>query len=279
MLVIKTSKFSTSGANSRLAAPKQNRRSQHCHSKIFSPVGEKLLTCDPHPIPPGATLRIACLHTADSNIAVFDAAAEALGLTPDTLSHHSRPDLLAAAVAAGQLTPYIQQQACDALVELAQTADLVLLTCSTLGPSATQADALTTVPVWRVDEALATQAMAKAGKTQVLYAVETTLLPTQQLFERVSRHPQAEVEFVLVEGAWQKFMDGDVAGYVQNVAAAADQAFQQGADKVALAQASMAGAVDLTQFGAPLSSPRCGLRVAIEHLRKRQYEAGLQQNS
>jgi len=224
-------------------------------------------------------LRIACLHTADSNIAIFDAAAEELGLTPDTLSHHSRPDLLAAAVAAGQLTPHIQQQACNALVELAQTADLVLLTCSTLGPAAKAADAGSSVPVWRVDEALATQAMSKAGKTQVLYAVETTLQPTQLLFEHVKRHPQAEVEFVLVEGAWQKFMAGDTAGYVQNVAAAADRAFEQGIDKVALAQASMAGAVNLTQFGAPLSSPRCGLRVAIEHLRRKQYEAGLQQNS
>lgn len=224
-------------------------------------------------------MRIACLHTADSNIAVFDAAAKELGLTPDTLSHHSRPDLLAAAMAAGQLTQQVEQQACDMLVELAQTADLVLLTCSTLGPAATAAQALSGVPVWRVDEALATQAMAKAGKTQVLYAVETTLLPTKQLFECVKRHPQAEVEFVLVEGAWQKFMAGDVAGYVQSVATAADRAFQQGVDKVALAQASMAGAVNLTQCGAPLSSPRCGLRVAIEYLRKRQYEAGLQQSS
>lgn len=224
-------------------------------------------------------MRIACLHTADSNIAVFDAAAEELGLTPDTLSHHSRPDLLSAVTAAGQLTPDIQQQACDALTELAKTADLVLLTCSTLGPAAADAATRSAVPVWRVDEALATQAMAKAGKTRVLYAVETTLQPTKQLFERVSRHPQAEVEFVLVEGAWKKFMAGDAAGYVQNVAAAADRAFQQGVDKVALAQASMAGAASLTQFGAPLTSPRCGLRVAIEHLRKKQYEAGLQQNS
>lgn len=224
-------------------------------------------------------MRIACLHTADSNIAVFNAAAEELGLTPDTLSHHSRPDLLAAATAAGQLTPDIQQQACDALAELTQTADLVLLTCSTLGPAAAEAHALTAVPVWRVDEALATQAMAKAGKTRVLYAVETTRLPTQRLFERVSRHPQAEVEFVLVEGAWEKFMAGDAAGYVQNVAAAADRAFVQGIDNVALAQASMAGAVSLTQFGAPLTSPYCGLRAAIEHLRKKKFEAGLQQNS
>ncbi len=219
-------------------------------------------------------MRIACLHTADSNIAVFNATADQLGLTPDRLSHHLRPDLLLAAANAGGLTADIQQQTVDVLLELAQTADLVLLTCSTLGPAAAVASAQALVPVWRVDQALAMQAMSRAGKTQVLYAAQTTLEPTQKLFEQVNHHPQAEMEFKWVEGAWEKFMAGDIAGYLQNVAAAADRAFQQGVDRVALAQASMSGAAELTQFGVPLTSPRCGLRVAIEHLRKRQFEEG-----
>ena len=42
-------------------------------------------------------MRIACLHTAESNIAVFEAAAQALGLGRDTLVHVVREDLLAAA--------------------------------------------------------------------------------------------------------------------------------------------------------------------------------------
>ncbi|MGV8926132.1 MAG: aspartate/glutamate racemase family protein [Ewingella sp.] len=219
-------------------------------------------------------MHIACLHTADSNIAIFNAMADQLGLTPDRLSHHSRPDLLLAAAHAGGLTADIEQQTVAVLLGLAQTADLVLLTCSTLGPAAAVASAQASVPVWRVDQALATQAMSRAGKTQVLYAVNTTLEPTQKLFEQVSHHPQAQVEFSLVEGAWEKFIAGDIAGYLQNVAAAADRAFQQGVDRVALAQASMSGAAELTQFGVPLTSPRCGLRVAIEHLRKRQFEEG-----
>jgi len=220
-------------------------------------------------------LRIACLHTAESNIAIFDAAADALGISPDQLTHQARPDLLAAAGEAGGLTPEIGQQTREMLLSLAEGADLILLTCSTLGPAATEANALLDIPVWRVDQALAEQSMATAGKTRVLYAAKTTLGPTQRLFEQVERHPQAEVEFEWVEGAWDNFLAGNIAGYLQRIAAQADVAFQQGVERVALAQASMTGAGDLTQFGTPLSSPICALREAIQFLRTPQ----TQQNS
>lgn len=217
-------------------------------------------------------MRIACLHTAESNIAIFDAAADALGISPDQLSHHARPDLLAAAGQAGGLTPEIQQQTREMLLSLAEGADLILLTCSTLGPAATEANTLLEIPVWRVDRALAEQSMATPGKTRVLYAAPTTLEPTRRLFEQVERHPQAEVEFQQVEGAWEIFLAGNIAGYLQRIAAQADLAFQQGVERVALAQASMAGAGNLTQLGAPLSSPICALRDAIQFLRTAQTE-------
>jgi len=46
-------------------------------------------------------MRIACLHTVDSNITVLDAAAASL--PGATLSHHVRADLLQRAEAAGGL--------------------------------------------------------------------------------------------------------------------------------------------------------------------------------
>lgn len=75
-------------------------------------------------------MRIACLHTAASNAAVFDAACPA-GVR---LTHAVRPDLLAAAEAAGGLTPEIAAATAEALRGL--EGDAVLLTCSTLGPAA-----------------------------------------------------------------------------------------------------------------------------------------------
>ncbi len=79
-------------------------------------------------------MRIACLHTAESNVAVFEAAR------PDgvRLSHAVRPDLLAAAEAEG-LTAAIAAATVEALGAL--DGDAVLLTCSTLGPAAGPAGA------------------------------------------------------------------------------------------------------------------------------------------
>lgn len=48
-------------------------------------------------------MRIVCLHTADSNIALFDAAAGAAGFEALELAHVVRADLLAAAVHAATL--------------------------------------------------------------------------------------------------------------------------------------------------------------------------------
>ncbi len=55
--------------------------------------------------------QLALLHTAASNVDVFEAASADLGLHDLTLSHHLRADLLAGG------------------------ADGVILTCSTLGPA------------------------------------------------------------------------------------------------------------------------------------------------
>jgi hypothetical protein len=48
------------------------------------------------------------------------------------------------------------------------------------------------------------------------------------------------------------------------IAAAADQAYRDGADVVALAQASMAGAAALCREGRPLTSPAAGLAAALQ---------------
>ncbi|HUN50891.1 MAG TPA: hypothetical protein VMU42_07235, partial [Candidatus Sulfotelmatobacter sp.] len=75
-------------------------------------------------------MAIACLHTAESNVAVFDAAAAALGAN---LTHLVRADLLQAAEAAGGMTPAVAARTAALLHRLAEDADAVLLTCSTLG--------------------------------------------------------------------------------------------------------------------------------------------------
>jgi hypothetical protein len=206
-------------------------------------------------------MRIACLHTADSNIAVFAAVC------PDPaieLRHEVRADLLAAAEQAGHVTREIADRTADALARLSLNADAVLLTCSTLGPVVGEAAPAAAVPVLRVDSVLAVAAMSAGRRVVALCAVETTVAPTRMLFEAASAENSALVEVRLVPGAWKAFKTGRIADYHAMIAAAADQAYRDGADVVALAQASMAGAAALCREGRPLTSPAVGLAAALQ---------------
>ena len=71
-------------------------------------------------------MRIGCLHTAASNVAVLERAAASLDGV--VLRHIVRPDLLAAVGQAGGLTPAIAQATRAALGDLAGDCDAVLLT-------------------------------------------------------------------------------------------------------------------------------------------------------
>jgi hypothetical protein len=126
--------------------------------------------------PVGETVRIVCLHTADSNIALFDAAARAAGFEALELTHVVRADLLAAAEQAGGLTDAIAAQTREVLLTLKDNAHAVLLNCSTLGPSVNDALAAQAapVPVLRADAALAKRAVQNGGKVIVLCTVSTS---------------------------------------------------------------------------------------------------------
>jgi hypothetical protein len=206
--------------------------------------------------------RIDCLHTAPSNIAVFDRALREAGLSGVDLRHWVRADLLAAAAQAGGLTPAIARETADALADLCADADAVLLTCSTLGPAVEEIAA--GAPVLRTDAALARDAVRGGGRVVVLCAAETTLEPTRRLFEQAARGTAATLVVRLIPGAWDAFLRGDENRYPAMIAQAAGEALRDGAARVALAQASVAGAVALC--AAPdrvLASPAAGLRAAV----------------
>ena len=207
--------------------------------------------------------RIVCLHTAESNVAVFDAALDELNLASVDLRHIVRADLLAAAERAGKLTPAIVAQTAIALLQSCDEADVVLLTCSTLGPAAEAAMETASIPVMRVDAALAHEAVKDGGRIAVLCAVETTVEPTKHLFEEAARETGAEIAVHLVPHAWEAFKVGDRDRYLATIAQAADEAMRSGATRVALAQESMAGAAALVAADQkPLNSPMAGLAAA-----------------
>ena len=128
--------------------------------------------------------RIALLHTAAANAALFDAALEALPVRAAELSHHARPDLLRAPDAA------TLAEAARMLEALARGADAVILTCSAIGAAAGQARAA--APVLRADAALAEAAMRSGQPVTALYANPDSEGPTTAVFtEAATRHGAA----------------------------------------------------------------------------------------
>lgn len=196
-------------------------------------------------------MKIACLHTMESNIPIFEA------VRPDgvELEHHVRQDLLDRALAAGEATEQILAEAAGALAAL--DGDGALLTCSTIGAAAPRAGAV------RVDAALAREAAAKArgGAIAALVTAPSTVGPTRALFE--AEADGASVEVVLIDGALEHFQSGDFDTYYDMIAAAADAST---ADVVALAQASMAPAAARARREA-LTSPGAGLAAAVAAVR------------
>ncbi|MDI3364033.1 glutamate racemase [Pantoea sp. V108_6] len=200
---------------------------------------------------------IACLHTAASNIAIFDDAARQLELDHLQLSHLVMPHLLAEAEASGGLTAGLHERLVALLRDLQPHFDVILITCSTLGPvSEAFTSSRQPCAVWRTDGMLAKAVHQSAKKTVVLCAAESTLGATRALFCTDGQTP----EIRLIPEAWQRFKAGDGAGYFHCVRTAVENAWQQGAERVVLAQSSMAPvAQQFPPERQPLSGPHLAL--------------------
>jgi hypothetical protein len=214
-------------------------------------------------------VRIACLHAAQSNIALFETARRDAGRDDVRLRHVVRTDLLVAAERAGGLTTDVVERTADVIREISRGADAVLVTCSTLGPVVDDLTGTLEVPVLRADAALVQATALPDGRAVALCAAPTTLAPTRALFERAARAAAASVEVRLIGGAWDAYRLGDLDRYLALIAEVADEAFSLGADRVALAQVSMAPAATLCRLGAPLTSPSLGLSAAMAAARER----------
>lgn len=124
-------------------------------------------------------------------------------------------------------------------------ADVVMFTCSSISHlAASTADAVG-IPVLRIDEAMADEAVTSGERIAVLATLPTTLTPTLGLLreraERAGRTPEFVSE--VVAGAFEAVAGGDRATHDRLVGAAIVR-LAADADVVVLAQASMASAAE-----------------------------------
>lgn len=124
-------------------------------------------------------------------------------------------------------------------------ADVILVTCSSIGRAIETAATLSTVPVVRVDQAMADQAVQTGNRIGVIATLPTTLEPTTDLVKRraelVGKSPS--ITSKLCEGAFEALMSGDAAKHDEMVATALKELMKE-VDVIVLAQASMARVVD-----------------------------------
>src|SRR5689334_12186185 len=121
---------------------------------------------------------LVLLHTTSATIPLMrELAPKAL---PDVRVVNLLDDsLLADVMAAGQVTPPVEGRV-RAYVEQAHVlgATALLCCCSSIGEAIEAIAPTAPLPVWRMDEAMAEEAVQRSEKVGVLATVTTTLEPT-----------------------------------------------------------------------------------------------------
>lgn len=224
--------------------------------------------------------RVALLHTSFALLGperlLFSLFEE---LLPDVeLINIVDDGMLREVMGSGRVTALVTRRMCHyVLAAEAMQVDAIFSTCSSLGPAVSVAKELVTVPVIKIDDAMAEVAGREGRRVAVLASVRTTLAPTVRLVQEKADAIGRTLELrpVLADGAFERLMAGDRAGHDAMISAKAREAAEW-ADTLVLAQCTMARLAPQleNETGIPvLSSPRRG----VEHL-KRVLETGQSRN-
>lgn len=225
-------------------------------------------------------MRVGVLHTVPALVPVFQALLTERRGDLDIV-HVADGSLLSRAIASG-ITDDVESGIRGHLTALRDAgARAVLVTCSSIGEAATDAATAVGVPLVRVDQAMAGEAVARAragsGRILVLATLSATLGPTSRLVQAAAagdaverragensavENSAVEVSAQVVAGAADARAAGDLATHdrliAEAIAAAGD------VDAIVLAQASMAtGAGDDPRV---LTSPDSGAGAFVEGL-------------
>ena len=188
---------------------------------------------------------LALIHTSATLVPIFQQLCKTHLPNVDTFNIVD-DSLVAAIRREGSLTADIARRV-GAYITSAEAggADHVLVTCSSIGPAVEASAPFAGVPVLRVDQPMADQAVRTGKRIGVIATLSTTLEPTSDLVLRRAAVAGVEIELVsrLCNGAFEALMAGDAATHDTIVAAALRELAGE-VDVILLAQASMARVVD-----------------------------------
>ncbi|WP_428938770.1 aspartate/glutamate racemase family protein [Fontivita pretiosa] len=211
--------------------------------------------------------QIALIHTSPAMIPVFKALTGEL-LPGEQVFNMVDESLLCDIIACKGCPPATARRLVGHVIAAEGAgAELILVTCSSMGRAVEVARTLVSAKVLRVDEPMAERAVATGSRIGVIATLPSTLEPTAELIrsKAASAGKSVEVTSVVVEGAFEAVISGDGAKHDALVGAALRELAGR-VDVIVLAQASMARVVDsLGPLDRPLpilSSPR----LAVERL-------------
>jgi Asp/Glu/hydantoin racemase len=169
----------------------------------------------------------------------------------------------------------VRQPTIDALHTFADACfklgtELVMVTCSSIGPAVDLIQSRFQKPVLRVDEPMAEAAVARGQRIGVAATLLTTLEPTSELLRRKAQEAGKQVELVecVCEGAFEAVMAGDADAHDLLVSKAMINKLGE-VDVIVLAQASMARVVDRLPPGALTAPVLSSPPLAMEYVRER----------
>jgi Asp/Glu/hydantoin racemase len=210
---------------------------------------------------------VGFVHTVLTLAPTFNALADEL--VPEAERFHIADEsLLGVTRKTGSLTAATRRRVLGYVESAAEAgADLVVVTCSSIGPAVDASRDFVPVPVLRIDEPMADEAVRIGSRVGVLATLSTTLEPTAELVAR--RGNGVEVVSRLCDGAFDALQAGDLERHDQLIRDGLRELEPQ-VDVVVLAQASMARVVDALETTVPvLSSPRLGMQRVAELLDQR----------
>lgn len=215
-------------------------------------------------------MKIACIHT--SNVSYYELKDLFYKEAPEVELFNIVDDsLLEEVKTVGHITPAIISRMCT-YFKIAESlgADLIFNQCSSVGEASDIASKCVSIPVVKVDEAMAEKAVELGNRIAVIATVASTVAPSSNLVRTKAKlaNKNVVVDEVLVDGALDILMkEKDVEKHNRLVLNAIDKASDDH-DVIVLAQGSMTALLPyLGETKVPvLTSPKMGVKKAVDVL-------------
>jgi aspartate/glutamate racemase len=165
----------------------------------------------------------------------------------------------------------IQRMTLYAMAAEAMGADLILNSCSTVGEVADIYSQVVSVPVIKIDDAMARQAAKLGDNIALIATLPTTLGPSRRAIDRYGKAMGRAIKFTefVDQPAWEALAAGDSKRHNEILIESIRDLDQQGFDAIVMAQVSMRALLpDLAGTKTPvLCSFHTGLDAVVEKVK------------